>query len=331
MEPSIRTIEFVHWQSHLQDQNLPLWRRWRRRGYYLLTLVTLRGLSCLPVRWGQGLCLGLVRLAMRVRPRERRQAWHNLGLAFPELPAKERKSRFEAAVAALGRNLYDTLVLEKQARRDFPAVTDEGVIATVEDLRQRGRGVLILTGHLGCWELLGAFLAARLQGMAVITGTVHNEPVDSLLQARRVRLGLTPLPRDRDLRPVVRALRAGEVVAVLLDQNTQVHNMPVSFFGHVAPTPVGFARLALRYRIPVLPVAIIREGDGHRVMHLPPLTLTGGESQEEVGNFLAQCNNALETFIRRNPAEWVWFHDRWGSAPGSECSASANFQQEMGP
>ena len=307
----------MHGHSHLQGQNLPLWRRWRRQGYYLLTLATLAGMSRLPERWGQGICVGLARLALRARSRERRQAWHNLGLAFPHLSPSERHRLLAKALETLGRNLYDMLVLDRQARRDFPEVADAGVIASISKLRAHGRGVLILTGHLGCWELLGAYLAARLQGLAVITGTVHNAPVDRLLQERRVRLGLRPMPRESDLRPVVRTLRRGGVVAVLLDQNTRVQNVAVPFFGRPAPTPVGFARLALRYRVPVLPVAIGRVAAGHRISHLSPLPLPAGEGPAAVQLFLQRCNEALEQFIRRNPAEWVWFHDRWGDSTGS--------------
>ena len=105
-------------------------------------------------------------------------------------------------------------------------------------------------------------------------------------------------------------------MAVLQDQNTRVQNLDVPFFGEPAPTPVGLARLALRYRIPVLPVAIARDRrkNRHLVLHRSPLVFKeGGRPDEDVENFMILCNAQLEHFIRRNPAEWVWFHNRWKS------------------
>ena len=305
-------------RSPAKIPDLPHWHRLRRRFYYLLTVATLMAVRCLPQRVGRGLCGGLARAALRVRSRERHRAQQNLALAFPDLTVGERDRLLRQAVDALGRNLYDSLALEKLARRDFATVVDEGTVDAVRRLQSRGRGVLLLTGHLGCWELLGAYLASRLDGLAVVTGSVHNAPVDQLLQERRRRWGLTPLPRERDLRPVLRYLRRGGVVAVLLDQNTRVHNVDVPFFGRPAPTPAGFAKLALRYRLPVLPVAIERCAEGYRVVHLPPLPLEAGSSEVAVERFLGSCNAALELFIRRNPAEWVWFHERWPAGPGSD-------------
>jgi len=305
-----RTIESVQ-SRHSQDPALPLWRRLRRRFYYLLTKATFVSVRRLPPSVGRGLCVGLARMALLVRPRERSRASTNLALAFPELNPTEREKLLGESALALGRNLYDSLTLKQAVREDFAGVHDDGTIATVSKLRNHGRGVLILTGHLGCWELLGAFLAARLGGLAVVTGTVHNRPVDRLLQEQRRELGIVPLPREGDLRPLVRTLKQGGVVAVLLDQNTRVQNMDVPFFGHPAPTAMGFGKLALRYRVPVLPVAIARGVDGHHVVHLPLVELSVGENKSVVVEFLKKCNFALETLIRRNPAEWVWFHQRW--------------------
>jgi KDO2-lipid IV(A) lauroyltransferase len=238
-------------------------------------------------------------------------AQRNIAAALPELSRNERVRLLAESVDALGCNLYDALTIERFAVRDFENVAGEPTLAAIRALRHEGRGVLILTGHLGCWELLGAYLASRLDGIAVVTGTIHNVPVDQLIQSRRRRLGMMALPREGDLRPLLRCLREGGVVAVLMDQNTRVPNVDVPFFGLPAPTAVGFAKLAVRYGVPVLPVAISRRGRGHEVAHLPPLSPPAGASPEQLCAFLTRCNAALEKLIRRNLNEWVWFHERW--------------------
>jgi len=267
----------------------------------------------LPTSAGAGVCRWLARLALRIRPRDRERALDNLATALPELSTAERADLLRRATDAFARNFHEALVLQATADLDRTRVTDNGTLAEIAQLRQPGRGLLILTGHIGCWELLGAYLARGLGGLGVVTGTVHNQPVDALIQSRRRRLGMTVLPRDGGARPLVRLLRAGGVVAVLLDQRTRVANLPVPFFGRSAPTAAGFARLALRYRIPVLPVCIGRTDGGHEVRHLPPVALPAGEDPQAQLSLLTACNRALATMIERNPAEWVWFHQRWAN------------------
>jgi KDO2-lipid IV(A) lauroyltransferase len=290
----------------------------RRFFYYLLTVAVVTALRLLPKASGREVCRLLARVAGRLRRREREQARVNLAVALPELSSAAREVLLSRVADALGRNLYTMLTLERHRSRDFAGITEDGALAAIAALQARGRGVLILTGHIGCWELLGAFLAARLGALAVVTGTVHNAPVDRLLQQQRLRLGLTPLPRQGGLKSLLRVLRRGGVVAVLLDQNTRVQNMDVPFFGQSAPTAVGFAKLALRYGVPVLPVAIGREGRGHHVRHLAPLYPDGGTDVASIHRFLVRCNEALETLIRRNLTEWVWFHKRWGDLQPTE-------------
>jgi len=284
-------------------------RRARRGAYFILAWLILNIARLLPRDIGMGFGVGLARLAARIRSRDLDLARANLAIAFPGLTADQREGLLAGAMDDMGRNLFDTLIVGRWRRRDFVGVEDDGTLAELDELRARGRGVLILTGHIGCWELLGARLARGLGELAVVTGTIRNAPVDRAVNDWRRRSGLLTLPRDGDQRPLLRHLQSGGVVAVLLDQNTRVSNLPVPFFGRPAPTPSGAAKLALRYGIPILPVVIRRTGEGHRLVHLP--VIEPDDHRGDLPGLLAACNSALEEMIRRNPREWVWFHRRW--------------------
>lgn len=309
--------------------DVPVWRRIRRRLYWLLTLLLLQLADLLPIETGRRVCRALARLAVRLRRSDVRRAQANLQVAFPELDIAQRDQLLAASVEALGTNFFDTLAahrLLKSSGRAGPRVTEAPCVLTggqpvahvIAELGRPGHGVLLLCGHIGCWEVLGGYLAQQLAQisrlpLAVVTGTVHNQPVNELLQRRRARLGLKVLPRQDGATELLRHLRAGGVVAILLDQNTQAQSLVVPFFGRPAPTPSGIGKIAMRYGLPVLPVGIQRTGREHVVSHLPPV-MPQAYDKQDLAEFLATCNLQLETMIRRNPAEWVWFHKRWSSS-----------------
>ena len=312
----------------MPEGDIALWRRVRRRLYWLLAVMMLQLSDRIPVTVGRRFCADLARLAVRMRPTDRHVAEANLARAFPELDVEGRRSLLMESAEALGLNLFDTLAAGRLLDKGDSVVEESGPVAgmpqvldVLADLAAAGRGVFILTGHLGCWELLGGWLARELaarglNGLGVVTGTIRNPPVDRLLQGRRRGLGMTVLPREAGAGPLIRYLRSGGIVAVLQDQNTRVQNLEVPFFGEPAPTPAGLARLVMRYGIPVLPVAIARDRrtNRHLVLHRPPLVFKGtGNIDDDVEDFLTLCNAQLEYFIRRNPTEWVWFHHRWKS------------------
>lgn len=303
---------------------MPLWRRARRRAWWLLLLTVAALAAAVPPRWGRAAGSRLARLALRVRPRERSRAEANLALAFPEQSPGERRERLASVAAAAGRNLYDTLVAGRLLGRPGQIVDEadtEGrtLVDAIAEQAAAGNGVLVLSGHLGCWELLGAWLARELAArglgpLHVVTGTVRNPAVDRWLAGRRREYGLRLLPRAAGARPLARCLRAGGVAAVLVDQNTDVDSVPVPFFDHPAPTPTGAARLAVGLEVPVVVAAISRTpGDGgHRVRHGPVWRAEPGRpAAEQVEACLQWTNAQLEAFIRRNPDEWVWYHQRW--------------------
>ena len=269
----------------------------------------------------------LARLGLRLRGRERQLAAANLALAFPELDAAGRQRLLAAAATAAGHNLYDALAAPRLLAdpalvHDAPGPDGRSLVAAVREAAAAGRGVLVLSGHVGCWELMGAWLARELArdglpALHVATGVVRNPAVDRWLAARRRQLGLVPVPRTDGVRPLLRCLRAGGVVAALVDQNTGVDSRLVPFFGQPAPTPAGPARLAVRLGTPVVVATIARRPDGgHVVTHGDVWwPRAGAPAEPQVAACLRAVNAAIEAAVRRNPAEWVWYHRRW--APGA--------------
>ena len=307
---------------------LPLWRRLRRRLWYLVARGVLVAVAALPPPAGRRLCRGLARGALHLRRSDRQRARANLARVYAGRPQAWREGLLADAADALGDGAHAALTCERHAAADFAAVRQEPgpdgrtLLALLEDLRAEGRGVLLVTAHLGCWELLAAWLARRLGEAAVVTGAVRNPPVDRLLQERRRRLGLQVLPRDGGARPLLRALDAGLVVGVLVDQNTRVASAALPFLGHPAPTPLGPARIACRRGIPVVPAALIRQGGHWVARHTGVLRPAAGE---DARGLATRANQALGELILRNPAQWVWFHDRWndeavaaGAAPADD-------------
>lgn len=311
------------------DGGPPLWRRARRRAWWLAVLLVAAAAGSLRPGPGRAAGAWLGRLALLVRRRERRQAWRNLELAFPAQGVAERRRLLAEAAAAAGRNLYDALaaprlLTDPACVRDEPGRDGRPLLAVLREAAAEGRGVLVLSGHLGCWELFGAWLARELAQsglppLHVTTGVVRNPAVERWLAARRRGLGLVPVPRTAGVRPLVRCLRAGGVVAALVDQNTGVDSRPVTFFGAPAPTPAGPARLAVRLGAPVVVATIHRRPDGgHAVTHGEVWRpRAGAPADQQVEQCLREVNARLEECVRRNPAEWVWYHRRWATGAGA--------------
>ncbi len=254
-----------------------------------------------------------------------------LRLALPEMSEGARSDLIRKSAIMLGRNFFDMMTIERLAGTDGYFVTpvgDDGVFgelgSQLEMLLAQGRGLFLLTGHIGCWELLGARMAwvldrRGLGPLAVVSGTVRNPPVDRLLQNRRRDRGLKVLARRNGLRPLVEHIKVGGVAALLLDQKISDQDPLVEFFGRPAPTPNGMVRIALRQGTPILPVAMVWDNDRgchviHRraVLNVTPATADIEQSPQMAVDALQQeCQSALESFIRRNPEQWVWFHERW--------------------
>ena len=196
----------------------------------------------------------------------------------------------------------------------------EGVEHLRAVMAAHGRA-LLLTAHLGNWELLAA--AHRLTGfpLSIVVRPLDAPWLDALAERLRRRTGVELIDKRGALRPVLEALRRGRMIGILMDQNAaRREGVFVDFFGRAASTSRSMALLALRTQTPVVPVFIRREADGRHTVAIHP-ALTPPEangSEAAVVDLTARCTYAIERAIRETPTQWLWSHDRWRTRPPGE-------------
>lgn len=244
----------------------------------------------------------------------------NLRLAFPE--------KDDAWIAAITRKAYEHLGREATAmmrlsKLDSQAVIERTIPTGWDDMEgalSEGRGLLLVTGHYGNWEIAAATVAARGIPIAAIVRRQGNRLVDARLHELRRKLGVETIYQSEAPTRVPRLLRANGVVGIVGDQDARRSGIFVPFFGRPASTHRGPALFALRLNAPVfsciarrLPGPDVRyEVAGERVA----ITRTGDHDQE-VSALTAELALRLERQVRVAPEQYFWFHKRWKSRPST--------------
>ncbi len=237
-----------------------------------------------------------------------------LGAAFPDWSGDQITRVARASYESLGRTFVETAVLPSYSRR---AVLDlfERVECweVIERALTVGRGVIVLTGHIGNWELGGAYLAARGVPLDAVARGMENPLFDGYLTRTRQRIGMHVIHDADAVRLVPRALRAGRAVAFLFDQGAAgLASTWVPFFGRLAKTPRGPAVFALRLDSPMVFATAIRQPSGRFVLSFEPVeTVRTGDREADVDAIVASYTRLLERSVRRVPEQYFWHHRRW--------------------
>jgi KDO2-lipid IV(A) lauroyltransferase len=219
----------------------------------------------------------------------------------------------------LGMNLAEACVFYF---RPAPVLLSRVDVVGIEHLRAagaEGRGVLVLTAHLGNWELLAAAHAVTGVAFSAVVRPLDDPVLDRLVEHFRQRSGVALIAKRGGLREIVDALRRGRAVGILLDQNAaRGQGVFAPFFGTPASTSRALALLSLRTRAPVVPAFTRRvPGGRHRVEIEPALPVP---ADSDVVGYTAAFNQAIESAIRRAPEQWFWMHERWRTRPRAEIS-----------
>jgi len=241
-----------------------------------------------------------------------------IAAAFPELSEQEVNELARKAYAHLGRSSIETALL--------PSIGQKGVLEMVEsvegfelveDAISRGKGAVLVTGHLGNWELAGAYVAARGVPMDVIVRTQANPLFDAYINETRGTLGMTVVRDYEAARRTPRSLREGRAVAFVSDQGVMgLASTFVPFFGRPAKTPRGAAVFAMKYDTPTLFVTALRQASGrYRVsVERVPIIRTGNR-EADVDAIVANYTAILERWVRSAPEQYFWHHRRWRRQP----------------
>ncbi len=306
-------MEVLRWQ-----------KRWRRRIRSALIRAALRLLSLLPL--GAALRLGAVggSLAYWLAPRERRLALEHLALAFPEKSEAERRAIARASFAHFGRAAMELAAIRHlDGRLEAYVTLDPAGERLLREAKAKGHGVVFATGHMGNWELLARRLARAGFEPLVIARRSWDARLDDFVERFRASGGVTTLWREDPGagRRLLKALRDGKGLGLLIDQDTKVQGVFVPFFGKPAFTPRAAADLALRFGAPLFVGWSRRSGrertDGY-VLEFEAVACDPDaiDREVEILRLTAACTSRLEAAIRGSPAEWVWMHRRWKTLPG---------------
>jgi Kdo2-lipid IVA lauroyltransferase/acyltransferase len=187
----------------------------------------------------------------------------------------------------------------------------------IQEALAKGKGVLALTAHMGNWELLSLVAPLVSFSSDIIYRPLDFLPLNAFFLRLRTRFGTGLIPNAHAMRKILRQLKNGHVVALLMDQNVDWYEgVFVEFFNHRACTNKGFALLALKTRAPVVPVFLVRSQNRYVIEFCPELELvrTGDQTHDIEANTL-KYNQAIEAVIRRYPDQWFWVHQRWKTRP----------------
>ncbi|MFN8587996.1 MAG: lysophospholipid acyltransferase family protein [Candidatus Eisenbacteria bacterium] len=270
------------------------------------------------VGWPRALPLGAAlgdltrRLGIRVKV-----ARDNLAQAFPELPEAAREEILRRTYREVGRIAIEYGQFARLANEPTDAVFER--IVGVEHAQSLvGRGTVMFSGHYGNLELFAAHVA-RYNPVDLLVKPQSNPLVDKLIVKLRRQCGVGVIPTGGGVKQIFRSLRAGRWVAMAADQDARRHGVFVPFFGRLASTPEGPARISLQTGAPLLFGHVRRRPDGrHDVFLDPPREPRGPATDENVHELVAWYTSRLEEIIREQPEHWFWLHRRWKTAPPAD-------------
>jgi KDO2-lipid IV(A) lauroyltransferase len=298
-------------------------RKFYRYPLYLLARLGAGLLLALPRSWALAFADGIGSLGYRLVSRQRTKILENLKFAYGDTKSPKE-------LGTIGRRVMGHMLQTAVDFLRFAALSRDKAASFVEvgeaysfckDILQEGRGLIIMTAHMGNWELLAGIFG--LQGFrgAVVGRRIYYEPYNRWIVGLRSSVGVQTIYQDQAVRQIHYHLKAGEIVGLLPDQDMdRVRGIFVDFFGKPAYTSVAPVKLAMASGTPVLPAFMVRMPGNRYKLLLGDLIrpkIEGGDRAASIRKHTEAWMKSFEEVIREYPEQWGWMHDRWKTAPGT--------------
>jgi KDO2-lipid IV(A) lauroyltransferase len=293
-----------------------------RRRYLYYLLKTAGFISLLfPIKTNRFLGRRMGECAFFLASAQRRKAIDNLRLAFgSEKSGREIRSIARGVFRNLGENLFETLNSSKFTARNIDRYIKIKGLGIVEKALSQKRGFIVLSAHFGNWELLAGYFGLKKYPVNVLARRLRYEKYDKWVNGLRSGMGVNVVMRDESAKTILKLLKDGQSIAILADQDiSSLDGVFVDFFGRQAFTPTAPVMLALATAVPIIPMFIVREKDGHTIYVEEPLELDiTGNKDADIKVNTQKWSKVIESYIRKYPSQWVWIHERWKTEPATK-------------
>ena len=288
---------------------------------YALSRMLLGLLGSLPRPAAAKLLDFLASLTYLLDAKHRHIAQVNLKIAFPELSNHQRNRIARVSFQQTARNLLEVCRMSRLSSSNISSLVDYDLECGMNNYaaaNARGKGILYLTGHFSAWELLPAAHAFYGYPLSFVARPLDNPLLERYVYRARTKSGNTVISKKNASKEILKALKSGGAVGILMDQNTgTLDGIFSDLFGVPAPTTTSMALLALRTDATVLPGYLVpKQGNRYTMKFLPPVELVRtGDTNRDVEINTRAFNAILEKIIREQPETWLWGHKRWKYQP----------------
>lgn len=219
----------------------------------------------------------------------------------------------------LGQTAAECFSLRKLSREDILRLVEEKNLSLIGEALSQGKGVIVLSSHLGNWEMAPIYGLAAGFDVTVIAREIYYHYYNKLLVSLRSSKGVKTLYRDdkRILRKSLEVLSSNKVLGIVPDQDVDsVDGVFVDFFGKETYTPTGPVNIAMLSGAPIIPVFTLREKNRLRLFVEEPIYVEkSGDREKDVIKYTQKWSDVVERYIRKYPSQWVWMHKRWKTRP----------------
>jgi len=245
----------------------------------------------------------------------RRIVRRNLKFVYPEWTLKRIKETSLKIFQNIGITFIEICQIASISKEKLLSKSKIKGEKLLLDAIKDNKGAILISAHLGNWEIVAPYLSANINARASMVGRrLRVKQINNLINGLRTRFGATVIDKEEGMPKMMRAIREGKMLGIMLDQGTQSSmGVKVNFYGKAVTATIGPALLALRCKCPVIPIFGVREVDGSLTIIVePPLKLTRTKDlKADLKTNTQLMVNAIEKAVRAYPEQWFWVHKRW--------------------